>query len=224
MIRPLVGWTSVLVAAGLLMPVWPSQASTPPSQANVVLPASPDREPVPNPQLQNSFHLESNPSYSRLEPDVELPASEDSQVKPLYQIDPLPVEDRPLRLEISLSRRRVGVFKGKSLIKSYPIAVGRPGWETPLGTYQVRQMLRNPTWIHPLKKGISIPGGDPENPLGRFWIGFWTDGKNWIGFHGTPNPKSVGTAASHGCIRMYNKDVEELFQKVSLGTEVKVVK
>jgi lipoprotein-anchoring transpeptidase ErfK/SrfK len=84
--------------------------------------------------------------------------------------------------------------------------------------------VKNPTWINPLKKGISIPGGDPENPLGRFWIGFWTDGKNWIGFHGTPNQKSVGTAASHGCIRMYNKDVEELFKKVSLGTEVKVVK
>jgi lipoprotein-anchoring transpeptidase ErfK/SrfK len=109
------------------------------------------------------------------------------------------------------------------VVKSYPIAVGRPGWETPKGKFQVRQMFKNPVWVSPLEKGVTIPGGDPENPLGRFWIGFWTDGKNWIGFHGTPNPKSVGRAASHGCIRMYNKDIEDLFQRVSLGIEVRVV-
>ncbi|UBF25811.1 L,D-transpeptidase [Kovacikia minuta CCNUW1] len=85
------------------------------------------------------------------------------------------------------------------------------------------QKIRDPIWIHPLQKGVVIPGGDPENPLGRYWIGFWTDGKNWIGFHGTPNPKSVGRPASHGCVRMYNKDIEDLFKQVSLGTVVKVV-
>lgn len=135
-----------------------------------------------------------------------------------------PEVEPSLRLEIRLSNRRVTLYRGDKAVKTYPIAVGRPGWETPTGTFQVRQMLRNPAWVHPLKKGVLIPGGDPENPLGRYWIGFWTDGKNWIGFHGTPNPKSVGTPASHGCIRMYNKDIEELFKQVSLGTEVKVVK
>lgn len=128
-----------------------------------------------------------------------------------------------LRLEIQLSRRRVVLYRGDAVVKSYPIAVGRPGWETPKGTFMVKQMFKDPTWIHPLKKGIVIPGGDPENPLGRYWIGFWSDGKNWIGFHGTPNPRSVGTAASHGCIRMYNKDIEELFKQVSLGTVVTVI-
>ncbi len=130
---------------------------------------------------------------------------------------------QPTRLEISLSRRRVTVYKGKSRIRSYPIAVGRRGWETPTGNFRVGQMLRNPTWIHPFT-GKAILGGDPENPLGRYWVGFWTDGKNSIGFHGTPNPKSVGKAASHGCIRMYNKDIEELFHQVSLGTIVTVVR
>lgn len=128
-----------------------------------------------------------------------------------------------LHLEIQLSKRKVVLLQGKTTVKSYPIAVGRPGWETPKGKYKVIQKLKNPTWIHPLKKGVVIPGGDPENPLGRYWIGFWTDGKNWIGFHGTPNPGSVGRAASHGCIRMYNKDIEELFQQVDLGTPVNVV-
>lgn len=130
---------------------------------------------------------------------------------------------QPTRLEISLSRRQVTVYKGKSRIKSYPIAVGRRGWETPTGNFRVGQMLRNPTWIHPFT-GESILGGDSQNPLGRYWVGFWTDGKNSIGFHGTPNPKSVGKAASHGCIRMYNKDIEELFHQVGLGTTVTVVR
>lgn len=155
--------------------------------------------------------------------DFALPTPSESPQSPRYDEQPQQPAIAPLRLEIKLSRRRVTVYRGNTPIKSYAIAVGKPGWETPKGTYQVKQMFKNPTWIHPLKKGITIPGGDPENPLGRYWIGFWTDGKNWIGFHGTPNPGSVGSAASHGCIRMYNHDIEELFRKVSLGTEVRVV-
>jgi len=126
------------------------------------------------------------------------------------------------RLEISLRRRQVTLYRENTLIKSYPIAIGRKGWETPTGNFQVLQMIQNPKWIHPFT-GEAIPGGDPENPLGHYWIGFWTNGKNWVGFHGTPNPESVGKAASHGCIRMHNKDVEELFRQVSVGTPVTVV-
>ncbi|NDJ17578.1 L,D-transpeptidase [Myxacorys almedinensis] len=127
----------------------------------------------------------------------------------------------PLRLEIQLSQRRVTLYQGNTTLKSYPIAVGRPGWETPKGTYKVQQRIQNPAWIHPMT-GEKVKGGDPENPLGNYWLGFWTDGRNWIGFHGTPTPKSVGTAASHGCIRMYNQDISELFAKIPLGTEVTV--
>ncbi|GAA6617007.1 L,D-transpeptidase [Scytonema sp. NUACC26] len=127
----------------------------------------------------------------------------------------------PLHLKINLRQRQVTVYQGENLIKSYPIAVGRRGWETPVGSFRVRDMLVNPTWIHP-KTGKSIPGGDAENPLGNYWIGFWTNGKDWVGFHGTPNPETVGTAASHGCIRMYNQDIEELFKLVSVGTPVTV--
>lgn len=126
---------------------------------------------------------------------------------------------QPLRLEINLNRRRVTLFQGHTLIKSYPIAVGRPGWETPVGEFKVKQMFKDPPWMHPFK-GFVIPGGAADNPLGRYWIGFWTDGKNWIGMHGTPNPESVGRAVSHGCIRMYNQDIEELFARVGPGTPV----
>ena len=83
-------------------------------------------------------------------------------------------------------------------------------------------MIQNPRWIHPFT-GKAIPGGSAENPLGRYWIGFWTNGKDWVGLHGTPNAESVRRAASHGCIRMYNKDVEELFHQVTVGTPVVVV-
>lgn len=126
------------------------------------------------------------------------------------------------RLEISLSRRKVTLYQNNNPIKTYPVAVGKAGWETPKGNFQVRQMLQNPKWINPLT-GEAILGGDPENPLGRRWIGFWTDGTNWVGLHGTPTPNSVGQAVSHGCVRMHNKDIEELFTKVSPGTPVTVV-
>lgn len=130
---------------------------------------------------------------------------------------------QPIHLKISLKHHRLTLYKGYHAIKSYPVAVGRRGWETPIGNFQVLQMLKNPTWINPLTDE-SIPGGDPKNPLGHYWIEFWTDGKNSIGLHGTPNPETVGKTISHGCVRMYNKDVEELFHKVSVGTPVIVVR
>lgn len=123
-----------------------------------------------------------------------------------------------LALVIRLAERRVYVYKSDRIVTSYPIAIGRNGWETPIGEYQVIQMIEDPTWEHPLNGDIIPPG--PENPLGSRWIGFWTDGTNYIGFHGTPNEETVGQAVSHGCVRMFNQDVLALFQKVQLGTPV----
>ncbi len=123
-----------------------------------------------------------------------------------------------LHLVIKLSDRRVYVYRQQQLLTSYPIAVGREGWETPTGQYQVIQKIQEPAWQHPFTGEIIPPG--PENPLGMRWIGFWTDGTNYIGFHGTPNEDTVGQAASHGCIRMLNQDVQLLFDKVTIGTPV----
>ncbi len=124
----------------------------------------------------------------------------------------------PLHLVIRLSNRRVYVYRQEKLLSSYPIAVGREGWETPTGEYQVIQKIQEPSWEHPFTGEIIPPG--PDNPLGIRWIGFWTDGTNYIGFHGTPNEDTVGQAASHGCIRMLNQDVKLLFDKVTIGTPV----
>lgn len=123
-------------------------------------------------------------------------------------------------LVIKLRDRRVYVYQNNQLKTSYPIAVGKAGWETPKGIFKVIEMQRNPAWQHPWNGKIIPPG--PDNPLGARWIGFWTDGKNFIGFHGTPQEHLVGQAVSHGCIRMLNKDVLALYTQVGVGTPVKV--
>lgn len=132
------------------------------------------------------------------------------------------VSPEPAWVEISLNQHRATLYRGSSEIKKYPIAIGREGWETPLGDFHVFQMLRDPNWKHPLN-GKIFRAGHPQNALGHYWIGFWTDGDSAIGFHGTPHRKSVGKASSHGCIRMYERDVEELFSQLRLGTPVTVV-
>jgi L,D-transpeptidase ErfK/SrfK len=133
----------------------------------------------------------------------------------------LPASVEPLRLELDLSQRRVTLFKDGKAFKSYPVAVGRAGWETPTGAFKIETMYKNPKWINPFT-GELIPGGAADNPLGRRWMGFWTDKKNWAGFHGTTSVSSIGTAASHGCVRMFEKDIEELFELVAVGTPLKV--
>ncbi|WP_242016692.1 L,D-transpeptidase [Pseudanabaena cinerea] len=125
------------------------------------------------------------------------------------------------RLEVSISKRKVTAFHGEIPLKTYPVAVGRQGWSTPMGSHRVLQTIEYPAWENPFT-GDVIASRDPDNPLGDRWIGFWTDGKNWSGFHGTPNRASVGQAASHGCIRMYNEDIRELFSQVTTATTVKV--
>jgi len=126
-----------------------------------------------------------------------------------------------VHLIIRLSDRRVYVYDRDKITTSFPIAIGRSGWETPTGKFQVIEKIVAPAWQNPFTGEVAPPGVD--NPLGSRWIGFWTDSANYIGFHGTPNPESVGTSASHGCIRMYDKDVISLFEMVRVGTPVEVV-
>ena len=124
------------------------------------------------------------------------------------------------RLVISLAQRRVYVYEKDDLMVSYPVAIGKDGWETPKGTWKVDQMIHNPSWQHPWTGEIVPPG--PDNPLGRRWIGFWNDGVNAIGFHGTPNENLVGQAVSHGCVRMKNAHIEAMFKQIAMGATVEV--
>jgi lipoprotein-anchoring transpeptidase ErfK/SrfK len=128
--------------------------------------------------------------------------------------------DAKTQVVVDLSDRRTYVYAADQVIASYPIAVGKKGWETPTGSFQVIHMRHYPIWRHPITGKVFEAGTD--SPLGDRWIGFWSDGRNEIGFHGTPDIDLVGTAVSHGCLRMRNPDVRLLYEQVSLGTKVLV--
>ena len=125
------------------------------------------------------------------------------------------------KLVLNLKQRRVYAYNEDKVLMSYPVAIGKKGWETPTGNFKVIQMVKDPVWQNPWN-GKIVPAS-PKGPIGERWIGFWSDGKNTIGFHGTPTVKSLGTAASHGCVRMRNEDVKVLFEVVTPGLPVVVV-
>jgi lipoprotein-anchoring transpeptidase ErfK/SrfK len=120
--------------------------------------------------------------------------------------------------------RRLFLYRNMTFVRSFPIAVGQPAYPTPLGRYHVISRERHPTWdppSSPWAAGLGpVPPG-PANPLGTRWIGTSAPA---IGIHGTPQPWTVGTAASHGCIRMYMRDVEWLFERVRVGSPVFIVR
>lgn len=118
----------------------------------------------------------------------------------------------------------VRLFKRLRVVRSYRVAVGAAGYETPRGLHRVQSKQRNPAWHAPNRPwagelaGQTIPPGDPRNPLKAAFIAIG-DG---IGFHGTGDLASIGTAASHGCIRMTVPDVLSLYRNVPVGTPVLV--
>ncbi|WP_414621830.1 L,D-transpeptidase [Calothrix sp. CCY 0018] len=126
------------------------------------------------------------------------------------------------KVVVDLSDRRVYVYRQSTVIASYPIGVGKKGWETPVGTFEVMHMQQFPAWEHPITGKVFAAG--PNSPLGERWIGFWSDGHNEIGFHGTPDSDLVGSPVSHGCLRMRNPDVRLLYEQISLGVPVQVRK
>lgn len=125
-----------------------------------------------------------------------------------------------VHLVVRLSQRRVYLYRGDRLLAKYPVAIGKHGWETPTGSFQVLSKEQNPVFKSFRTGQLIYPG--PENPLGVRWIGIWTDGKTQLGFHGTNQEELLGQAVSHGCIRMRNRDVTVMFDQVSLGTTVVV--
>jgi lipoprotein-anchoring transpeptidase ErfK/SrfK len=117
---------------------------------------------------------------------------------------------------------RLTLYKDLKPAKTYPIAVGQMGLETPAGLYHIQNKAVNPAWNVPKRPwagdlaGRIIPGGAPNNPLKARWLGIF-DG---AGIHGTDAINSIGTAASHGCIRMRIPDVIELYDAVNVGAPV----
>jgi lipoprotein-anchoring transpeptidase ErfK/SrfK len=127
----------------------------------------------------------------------------------------------PTIVLVDRSGFKLRLFKNLKLVKTYPIAVGQSGLETPAGLYSINDRQENPTWNVPNSAwagdlaGKSIPPG-PGNPIVARWLGIY-DG---VGIHGTDDIGSLGSAASHGCIRMNPTDVIALYPKVPMGTPV----
>ncbi len=130
----------------------------------------------------------------------------------------------PAIITVDRNNFRLRLFKDLKLEKTYGIAVGQAGLETPAGEYTIQNRAENPAWHVPDSDwagelaGQVIPPG-PENPIKARWMGIY-DG---AGIHGTDAVNSIGTNASHGCIRMRIPEVEELYDQVRVGTPVYIV-
>lgn len=133
----------------------------------------------------------------------------------------LPLHPPANGLVVNLPERVAYLFRSGRLAAFYPIAIGRPGFETPVGQFRIISRVKNPTWLPPEWAGkgeIVVPAG-PDNPLGDRWIGLSAKG---IGLHATTDVPSVGGNASHGCMRMYPRAAHQLFTLVKVGMPVRI--
>jgi lipoprotein-anchoring transpeptidase ErfK/SrfK len=120
------------------------------------------------------------------------------------------------RLVVNIAARKIVLVEDGKVVKMYPVAVGKHSTPSPAGSFHIASHVVNPTYSHDGK----VVGPGPSNPVGTRWMGLGFKG---YGIHGTNHPESIGHAASHGCIRMRNHDVEELFALVHVGDQVELI-
>lgn len=120
------------------------------------------------------------------------------------------------RIVVSIPDRKLALIENGRATKLYDVAVGAPVSPSPTGEFQIVQRLENPTYYKP---GVVI-GPGVGNPLGTRWMGLNVKG---FGIHGTDRPDSIGHNASHGCIRLRNRDIEDLFARVKVGDRVSLI-
>lgn len=128
------------------------------------------------------------------------------------------VESAPAKrtIVVSLEDRKLALLEDGQVKKVYPVSVGKPSSPSPVGTFVIERRVMNPTYAH---SGKVVPPG-PGNPVGSRWMGLSIRG---YGIHGTNEPRSIGKAASHGCIRMAKPDLEEFYAQVHVGDTVVLV-
>jgi len=128
---------------------------------------------------------------------------------------------------INIPQRMLYLFKAGQALRGYPVALGKPDWQTPSGRFRIAVKEENPVWDVPKSiqeemrragKAVEtcVPPG-PNNPLGKHWLGLSASG---YGIHGTIAPSSIYQFQTHGCIRLHPDDVAELFPAVERGTPV----
>lgn len=116
---------------------------------------------------------------------------------------------------VSLVDRQLAVIDGGDVIARFDVAVGAAESPSPVGQFRIVNRISNPTYYHP---GTAIPSGK-NSPIGTRWVGLSQKG---YGIHGTNAPRSIGRAASHGCIRLRNRDMEQLFTLLRVGDVVEI--
>jgi hypothetical protein len=124
---------------------------------------------------------------------------------------------------VRVDENRLYLYDGFKVVRTYPVATAKPGWTTPAGVWRIWDKRENPTWYNPALDswGAGLPAvipGGPGNPMGTRAI--YIDAPGLIRIHGTTDDSSIGRYASHGCIRMHNADVEQLFRMVDVGSTV----
>jgi len=117
---------------------------------------------------------------------------------------------------VSLEDRKLALLEDGQVKKVYTVAVGKPTTPSPEGTFTIQRRVANPIYHH---NGKTVEPG-PGNPVGTRWMGL---SKAGYGIHGTNEPRSIGKAASHGCIRMAKADLEEFYTLVAVGDQVEIV-
>jgi lipoprotein-anchoring transpeptidase ErfK/SrfK len=119
------------------------------------------------------------------------------------------------RVVVSIADRKLALLDNDRIVSIYPVAVGAPLSPSPVGRFSVINRVTNPTYY---KRGKVVKPG-VRNPVGTRWIGLSAKG---YGIHGTDQPRSIGFAKSHGCIRLRNEDVERLFEQLRAGDIVEL--
>jgi lipoprotein-anchoring transpeptidase ErfK/SrfK len=119
------------------------------------------------------------------------------------------------QIVVSIPDRKLAVLENGMVIRVFPVAVGAAVSPSPVGQFEIVTRLANPTYYH---AGVVVPPGS-GNPVGPRWIGLNQKG---YGIHGTNQPRSIGHAESHGCIRLRNHQIEELYEMVRVGDTVEI--
>jgi len=119
------------------------------------------------------------------------------------------------RIVVSIPDRKLALLENDAIVKTYNVSVGAAVSPSPTGMFQIVNRIPKAAYYH---KAVVIPASD-RSPIGTRWIGL---NKKGYGIHGTNEPRSIGRAASHGCIRLRNRDAEDFFERVQVGDAVEI--
>jgi lipoprotein-anchoring transpeptidase ErfK/SrfK len=189
--------------------------------------ASVDFPSVETVKEQNGLKVDGAALRQRVEQALSVPAVDRVVTTPARIIKPKVTQAQlaskyPSLLVVDRGGFALRLYKKLKLQREYIVAIGAVGFDTPAGLYHIQNKAVNPAWSVPNSDwagglaGTVVPGGTPENPLKARWLGIY-DG---AGIHGTDQTASLGTAASHGCIRMAIPDVIEVYDQVPVGAPI----